>query len=46
MMWQLVSHLLLFMLGIAVGVILMCLMQVSKKTDEQMEDYNKRRNAE
>jgi len=46
MMWHLVLNLLLIMLGVAIGVTLMCLMQVSKNADKRMKNINKRRNVE
>lgn len=46
-MWQFVFNVLLIMLGVSIGVILMCLLQVSKSANERMETYNnKRRNVE
>lgn len=46
-MWQLVSRLLLIMLGVAIGITAMCLLQVGKEADKEMENYNnKRRNVE
>lgn len=45
-MWHFVIHLLLIMLGATIGVVLMCLMQVSKQADKDMIEINKRRNVE
>lgn len=46
MMWHFVFNLLLIMLGVTIGVTLMCLMQISKRADEKMMNNNKRRNVE
>jgi|GEM_PF-2732995 len=46
MMWHFVFNVLLIMLGVAIGVTLMCLMQVSKSADERMINNNNRRNVE
>ncbi|WP_430607946.1 hypothetical protein [Enterococcus sp. DIV2379] len=35
MMWLVISRFLLIELGVAIGIAIMCLFQVSKRTDEQ-----------
>ena len=36
-MWSIITHFLCFAAGMVAGVILMCLMQVAKQEDEQIE---------
>ncbi|MGX7198775.1 DUF3789 domain-containing protein [Enterococcus nangangensis] len=43
-MWLLLSRFLLIGLGVLIGVTLMCLMQISKQADKQLEEIQ-RRNA-
>lgn len=37
-MWSVVSHFFSFTLGTMAGVVLMCLLQVAKRTDEQLSN--------
>lgn len=37
-MWSVVSYFLSFTLGTMAGVVLMCLLQVAKRTDEQLSN--------
>lgn len=41
-MWLLISRFLLIGLGVLIGVVLMCLMQVSKQADKQLEEIQRR----
>lgn len=41
-MWLLISRFLLIGLGILIGVTLMCLMQISKQADKQLEEIQRR----
>lgn len=41
-MWLLISRFLLIGLGILIGVTLMCLMQISKQADKQLEKIQRR----
>lgn len=46
-MWLLISRLLLLELGVAIDMALMCLLQIGKEADRDMEYMNmKRRNDE
>lgn len=36
LMWLMISRFLLIELGVAIGITIMCLFQVSKQADEQM----------
>ena len=40
LMWGVITHTLCIATGTAAGVILMCLMQVAKQADEQIERRN------
>ncbi len=42
-MWELVTDLLLVTLGMGIGVVLMCIMQVGKEADREMELFKKER---
>lgn len=42
-MAELVKDLVLVSLGMGIGVVLMCIVQVSKMADEQMEEIRKER---
>ena len=42
-MWNLITHFLIFTGGMSAGVVLMCLLQVGKQADEQMEDMQRRK---
>lgn len=44
-MWLLISRFLLIGLGVLIGGTLMCLMQISKQADKQIEEIQ-RRNVE
>ena len=44
-MWQLIFNLLLIMLGGGIGVSAMCLAQISKQADKELEEIQ-RRNVE
>lgn len=44
-MWLVISRFLLIELGVAISITIMCLFQVSKRTDEQTTQM-KRRNKE
>lgn len=39
-MWHLLFNLLLIMLGVAIGIITMCIMQISKSADEEINTQN------
>lgn len=39
-MWHLLFNLLLIMLGVAIGITAMCIMQISKSADEEMNNQN------
>lgn len=39
-MWELIKDFLLLSLGMGMGVVLMCLLQVGKEADERMERRN------
>ena len=41
-MWHLLFDFLLLSLGMGMGVVLMCLLQVGKEADEQMEKWERR----
>ncbi|MBU9745184.1 MULTISPECIES: DUF3789 domain-containing protein [Bacillota] len=41
-MWVLVKDLLLVSLGMGIGVVLMCIMQVGKEADREMELFKER----
>lgn len=41
-MWLLVKDLLLVSLGMGIGVVLMCIMQVSKEADREMKLFKER----
>lgn len=41
-MWLLISRFLLIGLGVLIGVVLMCLMQISKQADKQLEEIQRR----
>jgi hypothetical protein len=45
LMWLVISRFLLIGLGVAIGITIMCLFQVSKQVDEQTT-HMKRRNKE
>ena len=38
-MWSVLSHFFSFPLGTMAGVVLMCLLQVAKRTDEQLSNF-------
>ena len=40
-MWNLITHFLIFTGGMSAGVVLMCLLQVGKEADEQMEEMQR-----
>ena len=42
-MWELLKDFLLVSMGMGIGVVLMCIAQVSKMADEQMEEIKKER---
>ena len=42
-MWNLITHFLIFTGGMSAGVVLMCLLQVGKQADEQMEEMQWRK---
>lgn len=39
-MWHLLFNLLLIMLGVAIGITTMCIMQISKSADEEINNQN------
>lgn len=39
-MWQLLFDLLLVSLGVAIGVSIMCIMQINKSVDEEINNQN------
>lgn len=39
-MWNLLFNLLLIMLGVAIGITTMCIMQISKSADEEINTQN------
>lgn len=41
-MWNLITHFLTFAGGMSAGVVLMCLLQIGKQADEQMEEMSGR----
>lgn len=41
-MWTLVTDLLLVIMGIGIGITLMCTLQVSKQADKQIEEMQRR----
>ena len=43
-MWLLISHFLLICLGVLIGVMLMCLIQISKQAGTQLEEIQRRNN--
>ncbi|MFR3820162.1 MAG: DUF3789 domain-containing protein [Hungatella hathewayi] len=42
-MWELLKDFLLVSMGMGIGVVLMCIAQVSKMADEEMEEIKKER---
>lgn len=42
-MWNQITHFLIFTGGMSAGVVLMCLLQVGKQADEQMEEMQRRK---
>lgn len=42
-MWNLITHFLIFTGGMSAGIVLMCLLQVGKQADEQMEEMQRRK---
>lgn len=41
-MWNLIAHFLTFTSGMSAGVVLMCILQTGKQTDEEFEQTQRR----
>lgn len=41
-MWNVITHFLTFTGGMSAGVVLMCLLQTGKQTDEEFEEMKRR----
>lgn len=44
-MWNLITHFLSFTGGMSAGVVLMCILQAGKQTDEEFEQMQRRNRA-
>ena len=45
-MWELVKNLLLVSLGMGIGVVLMCILNVGKEADKHMEEIKENKESE